>query len=201
MRGKIFWILLTLACCLFVSCGPETQLKPRKDRTSSTADSKNNQALLDEVNATGRWFHAKKTRPIWVQEIKEARKVKTLEGEETVQPGHFLCRGEAGDIWPQKKADLEKKYVATEEDSPDGWRKYLPRPDAEGVMAAEVGHPFVVCAKWGELRGKAGDFLIKNYTDKGRTILPTCGWWTRSYLGKPTSGWPQKIFEKIVGGT
>jgi hypothetical protein len=162
MKGKAVWILLSLACCLFVSCVPETQLKSQRE---TAAKSTANKTLLDEVNAAGTWFHAKKTRPIWAQEIKEAKKVKTLEGEETVEPGHFLCKGEAGDIWPQKKADLEKKYVATEEET-DGWRKYLPRPDAEGVMAAEVGHPFVVYAKWGELKGKAGDFLIKNYADK-----------------------------------
>jgi hypothetical protein len=167
MRSKIVGILLSFSCCLFVSCVPETKLKPRhKDRAASAVEATSNHALLVEVNAAGHWFHAKKTRPIWAQEIKEAKKVKTLEGEETVEPGHFLCRGEAGDIWPQKKADLEKKYVATEEDSPDGWRKYLPRQDAEGVMAAEVGHPFVVHAKWGELKGKAGDFLIKNYADQ-----------------------------------
>jgi len=159
------------------SCGPDSQLKSSPKGLTSTEpapDAKSNQALLDEVNAAGKWFHAKKTRPIWVQEIKEATKVKTLEGEETVEPGHFLCKGEAGDIWPQKKADLEKKYVATEEEK-DGWRKYQPRPDAEGVMAAEVGHPFVVHAKWGELKGKGGDFLIKNHADKG-TNYPADVW-------------------------
>ncbi len=138
--------------------------KPPESAATNT-EVGSNQDLLQEVNSAENWFHAKKTRPIWAQEVKEARTVKTLEGEETVEPGHFLCRGEAGDIWPQKKVNLEKKYVATEEVT-DGWRKYLPRPDAEGVLAAAVDHPFIVYSKWGKLQGKAGDFLIKNYADK-----------------------------------
>ena len=110
-----------------------------------------------------------------MKEINEATQVKTLEGEETVQPGDFLCKGEAGDIWPQKKAELEKKYAVTGEVSDDGWRKYRPRLDAVGVLAAEVNHPFVVHAKWGVLQGKAGDFLIKNYADK-ETSYPADVW-------------------------
>ena len=57
-----------------------------------------NKALLDEANATGRWFHAKKTRPIWARRLEAAQTVKTLEGEEQVAAGHDLCKGEAGDI-------------------------------------------------------------------------------------------------------
>ena len=169
MRGGIPCLLVGLSLCLLVSCGTRPQpaaVSKLPESSQAKPEVGSNQSLLDEVNAAGKWFHAKKTRPIWVQEIKEARKVTTLEGEETVQPGHFLCRGEAGDIWSQKKADLEKKYVATEEESPGGWRKYLPRPDAAGVLAAVVDHPFVVHALWGELKGKAGDLLIKNYADK-----------------------------------
>ena len=33
-------------------------------------------------------------------------------------------------------------------------------------MAAQIAHAFTVQAKWGELRGKAGDFLIKKYEDR-----------------------------------
>jgi hypothetical protein len=177
MKSCIAFLLVGFSLCLVISCGtqpnPVAVPKPQEAATAK-AETDNNQALLEEVNSSGKWFHAKKTRPIWAQEIKVARKVTTLEGEETVEPGHFLCRGEAGDIWPQKKADLEKKYVATEEEK-DGWRKYLPRPDAQGVLAAAVEHPFVVHAKWGKLTGKAGDFLIKNFADK-ETDFPADVW-------------------------
>lgn len=177
MKSGIAFLLGCFSLCLVISCGtqpkPVAVPKPQAAATTKAATDRN-QALLEEVNSSGSWFHAKKTRPIWAQEIKEATTVTTLEGEETVEPGHFLCRGEAGDIWPQKQADLEKKYVATDEET-DGWRKYLPRPDAEGVLAAAVEHPFVVHAKWGKLKGKAGDFLIKNFADKG-TDYPADVW-------------------------
>lgn len=178
MRSGISCLLICLSLCLVASCGTRPQpaaVSKLPESSPLMSEASSNQTLLDEVNAAGKWFHAKKTRPIWAQEITVAKTVTTLEGEETVEPGHFLCRGEAGDIWPQKKEDLEKKYVATEEESPDGWRKYLPRPDAAGVMAAAVDHPFVVHAKWGKLKGKAGDFLIKNFADKG-TDFPADVW-------------------------
>jgi len=48
----------------------------------------------------------------------------------------------------------------------EGWRKYQPRPDAEGVMAAQVPHSFAVTATWGKLSGKAGDYVLKNFRDR-----------------------------------
>lgn len=119
MRSVTPFLLVGFLLCWIVSCGtqPKSAAVTKLPKSSQAkAEASRNQPLLDEVNAAGRWFHAKKTRPIWAQEIKEAQKVTTLEGEETVEPGHYLCRGEAGDIWPQKKADLEKKYVVTEEE-------------------------------------------------------------------------------------
>lgn len=125
-----------------------------------------NRELLDEVNAANLWFHARKTRPIWARRLEQAERVQTLEGEEDVPASNFLCRGEAGDIWPQSAERLEAKYVATDEVSADGWRKYLPHPDNTGVMASRVEHPFAVTAKWGELKGKPGDYVVKNYDDR-----------------------------------
>jgi hypothetical protein len=48
----------------------------------------------------------------------------------------------------------------------DGFRKYVPDPAAKGVMAAKVDHPFQVKASWGDLSGKAGDFIVKSFDDK-----------------------------------
>ena len=89
MRGAILGILLSLTSCMFVSCVPETKLKTPRKTATAVPDVKSNRELLGEVNASGRWFHAKKTRPIWVQEITKAKTVTTLEGEETVEPGLF----------------------------------------------------------------------------------------------------------------
>jgi hypothetical protein len=123
-----------------------------------------NRSILAE--ARGLWRHARKTRPIWARQIDRTERIETLEGPEDVPAGNFLCRGEAGDVWPQSTQRLETKYQPTTEQTGDGWRKYLPRPDDTGVMAAPIAHPFAVQAKWGELKGKAGDYLVKNYDDR-----------------------------------
>lgn len=132
----------------------------------SPAIESTNAALLKEANSAAKWFHAKKTRPIWARRLEEPQSVQTLEGKEEVPAGHFLCKGEAGDIWPQTEQTLNKRYVATDEVSPDGWRKYAPHPDAEGVMATPIDHSFTVQTRWGEMTGKPGDFLLKNFQDR-----------------------------------
>jgi hypothetical protein len=130
-----------------------------------TADGIPNQALLDEINADDAWVHVRKTRPIWARRLDSDQTVKTLEGTETVRAGDYLCRGEAGDVWPQKAEDLERKYLVTDEIDDDGWHRYDPRPDAAGALAARVAHSFQVEAKWGTLSGKAGDYVLKNFAD------------------------------------
>ena len=135
-----------------------------------------NKALLDEANASGQWFHAKKTRPIWARRLEAAQMVKTLEGEEQVAASHYLCKGEAGDIWPQTEKDLNKRYTATDEVAADDWRKYQPHPDAQGVLATQIDHPFEVLATWGKLTGKPGDFLVKNFSLDRETAYPADVW-------------------------
>ncbi len=124
-----------------------------------------NRTLLEEVNSAGLWFRATKTKPIWVKRLETTQRVTTLEGEEEVPAGAYLCRGEAGDIWPQSAERLLSKYVAAGETSADGWQKYLPDPDSPGVWAAKIKHPFDVQASWGRLHGKAGDYLVKDVDD------------------------------------
>lgn len=141
----------------------------------TSAPASPNAALLDEMNASPAWFHAKKTRPIWTKELTADEQVQTLEGLETVKAGHYLCRGEAGDIWPQTKEQLDKRYTATEETSSDGWTKYNPRADAQGVMAVQVNHAFDVETSWGQLKGKPGDYLVKNFQDR-ETKYPADVW-------------------------
>ena len=128
-----------------------------------------NKTLLDEVNSAGRWFRAKKTKPIWAKKLDRDDVVQTLEGTERVAAGDYLCRGPAGELWPQKASRLESKYTATDEVGADGWRKFEPHPDANGVLAARIEHPFTVQASWGELRGKPGDYLVKEFSDRDVT--------------------------------
>jgi hypothetical protein len=133
---------------------------------SDDAAASPNQLLLDEVNAAGTWFRAKKTRPIWAKKVGRTLTVETLEGTEKVEPGDFLCKGAADELWPQAAASLEKKYDPTDDVKDEGWRKYTPKPDAKGVVAACIDHAFDVAAEWGRLSGKAGDYLVKNYEDR-----------------------------------
>ena len=133
-----------------------------------------NQILLDEVNRADLWFHAKKVRPIWAKQVDADQTVETLEGTETVKAGDYLCRGEIGEIWPQSASSLHKKYVPTDEIA-DGWTKFTPNPDGKGVFAAKVDHAFSVHASWGELSGKSGDFVVKNYDD-GDKAFPVDVW-------------------------
>ncbi len=137
--------------------------------TSKQADKpmpKTNEAILKEVNDGGLWIHAKKTRPIWARLLDKPERIKTLEGDEDVPAGQYLCRGEAGDIWPQAPERLNSKYVAADEVDADGWKKFLPHPDNQGVFAAQISRVFRVQAKWGLLSGKPGDFIVKNYDDR-----------------------------------
>ena len=157
-----------------------TSQKDAAATSPKPADSPN-KTLLDEANAAGQWFHAKKTRPIWAKELEADQTVKTLEGEEQVAAGNYLCKGEAGDLWPQTAEELFKRYTATYEvgthevADDDGWRKYQPRPDAQGVLATRIAHPFEVHAAWGKLTGKPGDFLVKNFQDR-ETAYPADMW-------------------------
>jgi hypothetical protein len=144
-----------------------------------------NKALLDEVDARGGWFAAKKTRPVWARRLEQAQMIKTLEGVAQVAAGHYLCRGEAGDIWPQTEEDLNKRYIPTDEVSEDGWRQYQPHPNALGVMAIQVNHPFDVQSIWGKLSGQSGDYLLKNFSDR-KTAYPDDVWIVNQTLFRQT---------------
>jgi len=173
---------IALACAMMCTAcdtrpnADSSQETPAKLKASEAVmiDSPN-KAIVDDANAAGKWVHARKTRPIWAKLLESAQTVKTLEGEEQVEAGHYLCRGEAGDIWPQTEKDLTRRYKATDELDADGWQKYQPNPDAEGVMATQIDHPFSVEASWGKLTGKAGDYLLKNFHDRD-TAYPEDVW-------------------------
>eukprot|EP01031_Cornospumella_fuschlensis_P052839 gene52839-64563_t len=98
-------------------------------RSSNRSMANPNQALLDQVNAATLWQHVRKTRAVWARELTAAATVVTWEGPVQAKAGDFLCRGEAGEKWPQSAAAFAKRYVATEEVDGEGWRKFVPKPD------------------------------------------------------------------------
>lgn len=112
-------------------------------------------------------MHVHKTKAIQARRLDRDETVSTLEGPVKAKAGDFLCRGEAGELWPQSAESLEKRYTATDDLTSDGWRLYAPKADAEGAMAAPVTHAFSVVATWGKLHGKAGDYVLKQFSDRG----------------------------------
>jgi len=144
-----------------------------------------NQKLLDEVNTADSWFHARKTKPIWARQVDRDETVETLEGTEAIKAGDFLCRGIAGELWPQSAEGITSKYDSTDEVDSNGWRKYAPKPDSEGVLAARIDHEFSVTAKWGVLTGKPGDYLVKNFSDRNKNY-PGDVWVVDAKLFKAT---------------
>jgi hypothetical protein len=136
-------------------------MTPRKP----TATACPNQRLLDEVNQAGAWFPAWKAAPLWVCTAADRDTVESNEGREKLLAGDVLCRGETGDVWPQSQESLLVKYRPTEITDTDGWRRYEPRPEHAGVLAACVGHPFSVETERGPLTGKSGDYLLKDHKD------------------------------------
>lgn len=153
---------LSLVAILVLAAGCHTRVEEEKGGSMFPE----NASLLDDVTRQNLWFHAKKTRPIWARRLKRDERVTTLEGDELVPAGNYLCRGEAGDIWPQTEERLRAKYVATDESDAAGFTRWEPHPDAQGVLAAQIDRPFQVRAEWGMLSGKAGDYLLKNYEDR-----------------------------------
>lgn len=162
----ISWAMLLCPALLFAGGCNQKISENVYSMTPNNQAGSDNQAILDEVNRGRVWFHARKTRPIWTKQLTQPETVQTLEGPESVPAGTYLCRGDAGDIWPQTEERLLTKYSRTTQLDEDGWQRWDPKPDAAGVMAAQVPHVFQVQAQWGLLSGKPGDYLIKNYVDR-----------------------------------
>lgn len=164
--GKLIRFAIVIVLCLTGCREPVSVESSIGNKQQESPTSASNSVVLEEVNTAKLWFHAKKTRPIWVRLLEQGETVKTIEGDEQVPAGNYLCRGEAGDIWPQSAERLTAKYTLTKEVDHHGWCKCDPKPDASGVMAARVPHAFQVVAKWGLLQGKQDDFIVKHYEDR-----------------------------------
>lgn len=119
--------------------------------------------LLAEVST--RMFETRKTKSIWAKRITAQQEVATLEGRLLVQPDDYLCKGIAGEHWPQKYSKLLDKYSPTDEIDSEGWQRFDPKPHATAALAAQVAFDFRVAAHWGELTGKANDYVVRSKLD------------------------------------
>jgi hypothetical protein len=148
----------------------------------------NNMNLLNQANTSNLWLHYKKTKPVLAKELKASETIETHEGEITYNAGDYLCKGPSGDIWGQKADSLFKKYGPARGSKPDkdGWQEFLPKPEASGVMAAQIDHDFSVeHPSWGTFYGKAGGYLVKSYEDKD-TEFPEDIWIVKKEIFEST---------------
>ena len=122
-----------------------------------------NGQLLPEL--TTRLFEARKTKSIWAKRVKVEQDVETLEGRLKAGRDDYLCRGIFGEHWPQKFQKLLEKYVPSDKFDAEGWQRFDPKPEAAPVEAAPIETPFRVIAHWGELSGKANDYVVRSTTD------------------------------------
>ena len=120
-------------------------------------------------------FKAYKVAPVKVMTVEEALekgvkevwkeatgkiKVETKEGIVDAPESPVICKGADDEVWPQKKSDLEKKYVKTDEVDKDGWTTWK-ISKKEVVKVKKVPFEFSVNTSWGEkLTGKKGDYLV-----------------------------------------
>jgi hypothetical protein len=128
-----------------------------------------NKALLQRMNHANCWRHYKKIKPVWVKKLDNEETVHTNEGPISYRAGDYLCKGPAGDVWGQQTATLFAKYEPAPEhhSDPEGWQKFLPKPDDAGVMATPVDSDFAVKHPvWGIFKGCRGDYLVKNREDE-----------------------------------
>ena len=119
--------------------------------------------LLEAV-AT-RMREARKTKPLWARRVETAQQIESLEGIQQLKAGDYLCRGIQGEYWPQAHKKLLETYNASGEHDTDGFERFDPKPDGKWVQATTIDQPFRIVAKWGELKGKAGDYIVRSIED------------------------------------
>ena len=127
-----------------------------------------NRDLIKRFCSSVNWRQYRKTKPVWIRQLTKELIVDTHEGSIKYPAGHYVCRGPSGDVWGQSAESIQRKYKPDSETQTDndGWMKYLPRQDDEGVLAIAVDHDFSVDHHtWGKLNGKAGDFLVKKTSE------------------------------------
>lgn len=108
---------------------------------------------------------ARKIKSLWAKRIEQASQIKTLEGFVNAEVGDYLCRGIEHECWPQREQALLERYLASNCFDEEGWQRFDPKPDSQPIGAVAIAHPFRVLARWGELTGKAHDYLVQSKTD------------------------------------
>lgn len=119
--------------------------------------------LLPEIAV--RLRRAKKNRSLWARRASQVEEVVSLEGKHTAKPGDYVCRGIAGEFWPQSEKSLLGGYTATGQVDGEGFERYDPRPNGPLVEAMQMENSFFVIASWGRLDGESGDYVVRRQTE------------------------------------
>ncbi len=122
-----------------------------------------NGRLLADIER--RLFRASKTKSLWAKQLHASQEISTLEGTLVGNAGDWLCRGVQGEFWPQSPMKLKEKYSPSNDVDAEGWERFEPKPESAPVEAAQVATPFRVKSQWGELNGKAQDYVVRSTTD------------------------------------
>lgn len=131
---------------------------PAEAPAEAPIDANPNAEILAEAEPLS--FLARKNKGCKAKKLEQDMTIDTLEGEVSAKAGDWLCKGVAGEPWPQKEEKLFATYDQTSAPDAEGWVEFSPKPDSEAVQAAQIDHPFQVIASWGTLAGKAGDYVV-----------------------------------------
>lgn len=131
-----------------------------------------------------RWKKATKTKSIKVKPLSQIINdsslfnkllLDTIEGVQPLRAGSLVCLGIAGEVWPQTKEALLKKYTITDIDTESGWIVCTPKPEnvVNAWQVATGEEKFVVRGQWGEKQpdgsyyqyGRGGDYILQSTSD------------------------------------
>ena len=107
----------------------------------------------------------KKTKPVWAKILLVDQEISTLEGPEKATAGDYLCRGIHGEVWPQGQEKFLSKYSPSGEFDNEAWQRFDPKPDMPLVSAEQVKHAFELESRWGAMKGKRGDYIVRSLSD------------------------------------
>ncbi len=119
--------------------------------------------LISEIEAS--LTLARKAKSLWAKRLETSTVINSLEGPLPAEAGDYICRGIHGEFWPQKARKLFDTYHATDQFNSDGWQQFSPKPDSAPVQAVQIDFPFSLTSHWGELVGKAKDYVVRSTSD------------------------------------
>ena len=140
---------------------------------------------------------ARKTKPIWAKRLDTDQLIETIEGSIQAKAGHYLCRGVVGEFWAQAESKLREKYSQGDEIDEEGWQRFDPKPDAPPVEANAIAEPFQVESHFGRLSGQAGDYVIRNTTDRSDVWIVAKAIFEASYVMELVHGAQPQLNEKL----